>query len=402
MNQNMTFYKDANGKTWYFGFYSNNFRDRDDEFLSWAAHLEYRQWLKDSRVVPQITFFHQPRLPALLWHLAFGLFEKGRITTDQFNNFISEVYKDYSIAETRAVIPVDGFMLVIGEVYPDKVPTVEKMLATDITWGMSHGFISLEDDDNIIKKYRSFEFSVLPVLRAANTVTSGAFSGVDMMQKGMSPEDQALLDEIFGEGTATKTEEAVQRATAILRGILDQKSIGELLNVEEVEKDMAPVEALAAETPVVDVPAEVIPVVETPVVEEVESPAPALSYEQIREQIIADLGIAQLQEALRSLAEMVQSLVTTQQQQGQNMETIKSAVEDLGTKMKTLEQTEDEKVAAQFVPMQWNMYAPVAPAKQQEKVEDQEALIARLKEQAPSSQEPNNNPLYAGLYKFLG
>lgn len=383
-------YKDANDATWFFGIYSNNFEDREQETFSWKSHEEYAQWVRESKVVPQVTVFHQPKIPDLLWGIAYAAYDQGEMSTDQFNEFIRTVYKDYAIAETRAVIPLNGFMLVIGKVYPDKQEAVQKLMTKEMDWGMSHGFISLNDSDNIIDMYRSFEFTLLPKERAANRVTLGGFKGVTMDDKNVREEDQALIDEIFGTGAALKTEEATKRAKELLSAVLSSKALKEGADAE--------VEAAEQETPdTEEAPAEETQSEETQTTEVVEEKALPVDYEALRQKLFADLNVEGLNATLKTMGETLATLA-------KSMETTTANVKALGTKMEKLDQDDDVKIAAQLTPNAPFQWPGVAAKQVEQKSEQEEDLAARLKEAPPSaSEEPSDaDPLYRGFYRYLG
>lgn len=357
------FYKDAAG-IWYFGVYSNNYEDREGEIITWDAHKEYATWMKEKGIVPQITFMHQPKIPDVLWLAAYKAFELGKMTSDQLNAFIKTVYQDYALAETKAVIPLDGFTLVVGKVYDDKISIVEKLMNSDVNLAMSHGFITLEYDDNIIEKYRSFEFAVLPDHRAANVLTLGEFI-VD--EKRLTDEDRQLLNDMFGEDTGEKAESAIERAKEILRGILSSK---------EVSEEETPEEDVAEETE--------------------EEPVENKDYEDIRQKIVIDLNVDGLQQTLKTVSEAIQVI-------GAKLDEMAPRMDALDTKMKELEKSDDEKIAAQFQrPVfhapDWNFMQPT----QRKEVEEQEDLVEKLKELAPQEKVMDaKNPLVLGFWNQL-
>src|SRR5688572_5038651 len=69
-------FKDSSGQWWFFGIYSNKYKDRDEDILSESSHKEYAQWLKESGFRPVITAYHYPKMPQGFWPLVFAKYEK--------------------------------------------------------------------------------------------------------------------------------------------------------------------------------------------------------------------------------------------------------------------------------------------------------------------------------------
>jgi len=197
-------FKTIGDQTYFIGVYSNRYKDREDEFLSEKSHVEYADWVNEKGVQPPVILFHQPEHEPGFWRSMVWIHEQGKIDTATFNKVMADFYKDYSFAVTERVMYVNGFTVVVAKVTKEKVAN---SLANDpVELGMSHGFVPLEFNDNIYDKYRSFEFSVLPKNRAANTYTQISFGG-----KSMNGKDREWVESHLGTETADELEEMTEK-----------------------------------------------------------------------------------------------------------------------------------------------------------------------------------------------
>lgn len=232
------FFKDRGGKLWFVGIYSNNFEDSTGDIITKEAHEKYAQWIEKTGVRPPIIMMHMPRLPEPLgtaFYVAHLLgLASGKISAEDYNKNLLELHRKSAIAQTRTVIPMDGFMIVVGEVLDDKRDLVLKILKDKDRWGMSHGFIKVQSNGNIITDYHSFEFSVLPVEWAANGLTAINFRSKLMSdkEKELTPNQEDILEEVF-EDTAEDMEATVKKAREILSGLLDSKGVGDYVEVRQ-------------------------------------------------------------------------------------------------------------------------------------------------------------------------
>lgn len=308
------FYKNKEN-VWFLGFYSNNYMDLEGEILTKASHDEFATWVNKKGITPPITLFHLPHLPDEFHMAMFSMLETGLISTKTYNEAMEKIYSDFSIAKTITVVPLDGFNLVVGRVHNDKVSRVEKMISSPETWLMSHGFLSLEKDDNIISKYRSFEFSVLTEKLAANALTPTVFSGVKMSEN-ISEEHREMLENIET-GLADSLTEAVKKTREVLNGILSSKELQVGEENEEVEEAVGteeePVGAEESET------------------EAVETEEKGLEYETLRQQLAEDFKLEELKTVLDSIPEVIN--------------TLGEQVKSMSAEIKELKRTDDEKIA---------------------------------------------------------
>ena len=141
--KDIAFYRNKEGELKFFGVYSNKYEDRDREILTEASHKDFVDAVDiNPGLLPKLWF----------WHINKDL--------GQVDNLI---WSDY------------GFILFAGRVDKEFTPLVVDILTNaknkGIAMGCSHGFYILEQEKNIIKKYRSREISFLPTDRAANTLT---------------------------------------------------------------------------------------------------------------------------------------------------------------------------------------------------------------------------------------
>lgn len=223
----------AQNKWWFIGIYSNNYQDREREFLTKDAHEEYAQFVADSGLRPPITLLHLPRIPDVYLRVATAAYYAGLWPIEKLNQFLREVYKDYAVAETTAVVSIKGFNVVVGQVYEDRVSTVQKILESGIDWRMSHGFIPLSKDGSIINKYVSLEFTILPGEMAANLLTAANFKEEEMATK-LSDEQREKIQSVLGDKEVRTAEELIDAIRPMLDDVIPSK---------EVDEEVEPVQA---------------------------------------------------------------------------------------------------------------------------------------------------------------
>lgn len=349
INTKSLVYKDRTGQAWFFGIYSNNFADREEEIFSWKSHLDYAQWIKDKGIKLPITVAHQPKYPSEVHAaLLFGLMT-GHFSAEEFSDSYMKLYKPYAFAQTEAVIPVNGFTLVVGKILKDKEDAVK--LLSNSGWGMSHGYLALDrdpQDSKVIDLYRTFEFTVLPPAMAANQITAISIKEIFEMDafKALGEEDRQKLQTLLKADPAD-LEEGLGEFQRILSQFIDTKEMDE---PETAEPE---------------------------------------AYEEIRDKIFADMGVEQLSKSFTQMAETLQALVTR--------------VDALEPRVKATERSEDEKIAAAFNPLQWDLFA-----KDMEETDSE--LLDNLKENAlgerpiEGAKGTNNtdNPLVLGWIGPMG
>lgn len=141
--QEVTIWKDAEGKWRWKGIFSNNRWDRDDEQLSDKAHENFVKMIEMEIVdYPELWIWHTPSATI------------GKADSIKYQN---------------------GFNEISGYFYEDK-EYVAEILSTYKDLGMSHGMpkskiIRNKDNPKIIDAYVSKEVSVLPRAKAANLLT---------------------------------------------------------------------------------------------------------------------------------------------------------------------------------------------------------------------------------------
>lgn len=141
----IVFYKSDDGSLRFFATVSNIFRDRQAEIITTEAHREYIEWVDKTKAYPKLW----------LWHAGPNS-EWGQVDWVDF---------------------ADGFYLASGTVTPGKEYIAEALENQDV--GVSHGFVSIPVDKNIIR-YRDFEISALPREYAANIWTDFSSEEITM------------------------------------------------------------------------------------------------------------------------------------------------------------------------------------------------------------------------------
>jgi hypothetical protein len=303
------FYKDAVGQLWFLGIYSNNFKDREDEIFAWQGHLEYAQWVKETGVKLPVTILHQPKFPLQVHLIQFLGLSSGKITPQQFSDNYMKLYKPFAIAQVESVIPLNGFILVAAKILKDKEDKVK--LLSEAGWGMSHGYLALNRDDKVIEQYRSFEYTCLPSVLAANVLTASTIneeiSTMDAF-KSLSDKDRETLEKLLT-GAPEDLAESLATMQTILGSVLESKDVTETTEEE------------------------------------------AIDYEDIREKLFSDLGVDQLEKAFNQLIAQ--------------LETHNQRLDDLAARVESAELSDDEKIAAKF-------HTPVWQTPTQETLSDDE------------------------------
>lgn len=140
-------FKDANGKNRWMGIVSNNFTDRHAEILSKEAHLDFVKAVRNGEYpYPDLQFHHQDFLV---------------IGKSDYVNFDEE----------SGMLLASGYFLDEFEEIGDNLSTSKS------AWGMSHGMPQdeirkMKNNKRVYSRYRSKEFTLLKLEKAANPLTS--------------------------------------------------------------------------------------------------------------------------------------------------------------------------------------------------------------------------------------
>jgi hypothetical protein len=344
---------------WFFGAYSNNYMDTQGDILTNEAHEEYVSWTKTNGIKPPITVFHQPRYQDAVHLINYLGYRYGKYTTEQYNANLEALYKPFAIAKAERVITLNGFTFVIGRVYDHKRDVVEKLMSQENAWGMSHGFIPVKTSGNIIEKYRTFEFTVVPGEYAANQITPLRFirkeSEMSGELKSLDEEDRQVLEELL-DGSAQDLEDATQKAKEILGGVLESKAVEEPDDETEDEDE------------------------EDEVVEE----------EKVETKTVFDTEmISQLTTTFKAIEGVLDEV-------RKDITELKAQYAEFGTALKTVQKSEDEKIAEKLVMPNFAEFF------QHKSVEDEPVddakRVEKLKESIPDhivedKSKPSDNPL---------
>jgi hypothetical protein len=192
--------KQADGRMRWYARYSNNFKDRDGEIITEAAHKEYINWAASGGVYPELWLWHTPG-----------------------TRFGQADWLDFADSFTHASGLVDDTAGALA--------VVEALRGKEL--GVSHGMLCSQQG-NLITKYRSFEISVLPLERASVWTTAFNVDNKET-QMAFTPEKRTFLVSALGEDRV----KALEANTDAAVGALKQ------LGVEY--KSAEAVEAVAAE-----------------------------------------------------------------------------------------------------------------------------------------------------------
>jgi len=217
--------KDASDHWRWVGCVSNNFVDWDGDIISEDAHKEYVEWLdKNMDVSPVFVSWHTPGT-ARMAPVDFAMFE-------------------------------NGFLIMSGPLEENEAEGLLKV-QSKVDLGMSHGTFALArdlKDRRIITKYRMYEASDLPLVRAANP-----FTDFETIFKEVGMNKKEYLTQILG---SEEKAEAFLEKTGLKQKTLDEAGI------ESKEKTEIPVVPEVPVVPVIE-PTPVVPAVLAPTMEEI-------------------------------------------------------------------------------------------------------------------------------------
>lgn len=280
--------------------YSNNFRDADNppEIISEKSHRAFIELVEEG-VVPYPELWHY-HVPGTAWGVADWL--------------------DYA----------DGFALASGTVYPGHEKEAEAVAALSdvrVSHGMPSRFIVRNSDDPTVIDFAiTTEISDLPGHAAANPLTEFfVFDTKEQDDMALTPQRRAYLQQVGLtedqiKGLETSIESKSQ--TALVHGI----------ESKEATPTAAAVDAPAA-------PAAVTAVVETSTPPVVET-APVVETVNAVEAVAADAPrFVTAEEVVAAVGELIKPLVEA-------LQTVTQSQVALAAEVKSLQQTDEEKVAA--------------------------------------------------------
>jgi hypothetical protein len=292
----VTVLKGEDGARYMFVVTSNSYKDREAEFITSAALERYvdKSWIADDvcKTDNVLKFWHDdPTLP---------LPDIGEIVwADMEGPFLIEVGKEAPNTWAKSVFDY-------REAHPDE------------KWGASHGFYYEEKRINpgrgeaTYDEIEKFETSILPLSAAANAYT---FSGVVSMKSRDS-----VIEKILGEGAVEGLRKGVQDKKRTLDGqglehkALAQKGVLENL-AGELDKFLTRITDQAVDPAVKQeflgmITALITPATEEPVAE-------------------AEHEMAALAPEESKAVKLIDALVTTQEQNTQDISLLKDAIKSL-------------------------------------------------------------------------
>lgn len=179
--------KQKDGRTRFYTAWSNNFKDREGEIFTKAAHKEFVDWATENSEYPELW----------IWHTKGSEF--GQV--------------DWLDATD------DGFVHASGLIHAGKEALAEQLAKEES--GVSHGFFGLQQG-NVIHMYRSYEISVLPLTNAAVWTTSfnlmNAGKATDEM--GFTPQKKEYFKNLgIDDATVAQWEKQTEGLADSLKGL---------------------------------------------------------------------------------------------------------------------------------------------------------------------------------------
>jgi hypothetical protein len=208
-NNVITLWKDKkSGRTRWLAAYSSNYLDDDfpSDILSEKAHIDFIESVQNKEL---------PYPELWLWHLrgtAVGV-------------------SDYLFYDKD-----NGIAMATGYIYDNKENIVKNISKMPVNLGTSHGMTFVKrnkDDAKVIDEYVTIEISILPLVAAANKMTS--FYILDEENSMMSTEQKEFLkDSGMSEDDIAKVE-ARNKQAADENSLRERKSVDEQPQEETVE-----------------------------------------------------------------------------------------------------------------------------------------------------------------------
>jgi Zn-finger protein len=178
-------FKDGMGRLRVYFRASNNFKDRHHEIITEAAHKDYEHFVDKYEQYPEFW----------LWHTKGTRWGKADVVT-------------YA----------DGFLHVFGVVDPGCEDIARNVIKQRSA--VSHGFLTFNQQDNIISKYRSWEISPLPRGAEANQwFTEVGF--VDLRKEVDMPIPEAKKAWMQELGVPADMIKAIEQESLSMKGLLD-------------------------------------------------------------------------------------------------------------------------------------------------------------------------------------
>lgn len=175
--------KEEDGSFRFFVVYSNKFRDREGEILPEVAHKTFVEWVNETKEFPSLR----------LWHVEGS--EIGQVDWIEYT---------------------DGFAVASGTSIAGKEAIFEALAEEAELLGVSHGFRYLEDqlgEDGVYGLYKTFEISILPLVRAANPWTAYAAEyNKEVSDMGFEEKKRTWLVGKAGEERVKRWEDGLEAA----------------------------------------------------------------------------------------------------------------------------------------------------------------------------------------------
>lgn len=208
----LTILQTKDGRFRFMAVMTNNFKDRDKEVFTEAAHKEYVDWAEKTGTYPELWLWHTPGS------------KMGQAD-----------WLDYA----------DGFVVASGWIDAGKESIAEK-LSQEEGNGVSHGFVCLKTKDGTIVKYRSYELSPLPLASAANEWTSFNLLEAKENEMGFTEKRREWLANLVGEETVKSWETNTETLGTTLKDLgVEFKS--KMESADESEAAVEGEKALAVE-----------------------------------------------------------------------------------------------------------------------------------------------------------
>lgn len=198
------------GQLRFFGWVSNNFKDKHGETIPGIVHKEFVDWVDESGKYPELW----------LWHTGFRIGQVDWLDVD------------------------DGYLVTSGLIDKEYEYIVDNFGDEEI--GMSHGSYMILLKDGTVAMYRSYEFSALPNERAAAFGTSFTTLGKELAMP-FSDSKKEWLKKVGGftdeqvAGFEAKTAELASSLKGAGFQWKDDEEVAEGVTNVSIAADLAPI-----------------------------------------------------------------------------------------------------------------------------------------------------------------
>ena len=250
VSMNGFFVKQDSGGVWnWIGIVSNNWVDKQIQWISAKAHQEFVELIDSGKYGDMVLKSWLTDLPGTIGELFKGIAARGKPDLWYWHLPVPIGYTDTVAYDNRGYLIATGRQKE-GELYSSIFKAISE---SDIDHGMSHGMPTnflrhRKDNDRVIDAYLSTEFTSLPADAAANIGTSFGVAlkeaivhipgeKKERMIKVFGEETVAQMDALLGELEVFAVDLDIPRKETDTMSDTVTETVAEVEEVEEVETE---------------------------------------------------------------------------------------------------------------------------------------------------------------------